>query len=217
MQSPNGCCFLIIPTKVAGMFKTVMSMLQKDKFMVKTPGTCRRISVLWMKHSSTNKLDNNEMIATTTMNKAKMISAKSMSHSRKSSVALPAPVVADKNLESTMVPRRSPPRQVLAFIPVKSSCVRAPPAAAVLSKFLERYPACWTQQPPSLCELTDCFPLPSDRCTCDAPQSETRRGCRVFQQLRQFKLHAGEAVNRQSDLRGAEEDRGGETHVWLHE
>lgn len=71
--------------------------------MVKTPGTCRRISVLWTKHSSTNKLDNSETIATTTMNKAKMISAKSMSHSRKSTRTLPAPVVANENFKSTMV------------------------------------------------------------------------------------------------------------------
>lgn len=80
--------------------------------MVKTPGTWRRISVLWMKHSSTNKLDNSETTATTMMNKAKRISAKSMSHSRKSALGLPAPVVGNKHLQSTMVNRRSSLQQL---------------------------------------------------------------------------------------------------------
>lgn len=70
--------------------------------MVKTPGTCRRISLLCTKHSSTNKLDNSETSATTTMNKAKRLSAKSMSQSRKSVLE-----VDDERSEPTMVPPSS--------------------------------------------------------------------------------------------------------------
>lgn len=81
-QSPKGCWCFTIPIKVDGMFRTEISMLQNDKFMVNTPGTCRRISLLWMKHSNTSKFDNKETIATTTMNKANRISAKSISHFR---------------------------------------------------------------------------------------------------------------------------------------
>ena len=78
-------------------------MLQKDKFMVKIPGTCRRISVLWTKHSSTSKFDNNDTIATTTINNAKIISAKSISHFRKSTLGVPAPVIDKQELKSFMV------------------------------------------------------------------------------------------------------------------
>lgn len=102
-QSPKGCWSRIIPTKVAGMFKTVMRMLQKDKFMVKTPGTCRRISVLWTKHSSTNKFDNSETTPTTTIKSTKRISAKSMSHSGKRLLRLPAHAVDEEHLKPTMV------------------------------------------------------------------------------------------------------------------
>lgn len=70
--------------------------------MVNTPGTCRRISVLWTKHSSTNKLDKSETTATTTMKKAQMISAKSMSHSRECAPGLP---VDKERLSPTMVTR----------------------------------------------------------------------------------------------------------------
>lgn len=81
-QSPKGCWCFTIPIKVDGMFRTEISMLQNDKFMVNTPGTCRRISLLWTKHSNTSKFDNKETIATTTTNNANRISAKSISHFR---------------------------------------------------------------------------------------------------------------------------------------
>lgn len=98
--------------------------------MVKTPGTCRRISVLWTKHSSTNKFDSSETTATTTMNKAKMISAKSMSHSGKSAVGLPAPVVDGERLKSTMVTRRSSLQRINLNLNPRVSA-----RAAVLSNF----------------------------------------------------------------------------------
>ena len=90
--------------------------------MVKTPGTCRRISVLCTKHSSTNKLDNSDTTATTTMNKAKRMSAKSMSHSGAAARGLPAPAVDNEHLETTMAARRAPLLQrIQRFIPIRSA------------------------------------------------------------------------------------------------
>jgi hypothetical protein len=132
-QSPKGWWFLTIPTNVDGMFKRVISMLQKDRFMMNIPGTCRRISVLWTKHSSTSKFDNNETIATTIMNNAKIISTKSMSHFEKSTCVLHTPV-NNKHVISTMI--------APSFISSWSSLQNGTPAGLAVSKLVERCPEC---------------------------------------------------------------------------
>lgn len=94
--------------------------------MVKTPGTCRRISVLWTKHSSTNKFDNSETTPTTTIKSAKRISAKSMSHSGKRPLGLPAHAVDDEHLNPTMVLSAGSSAALDNVTSAPSASVRAP-------------------------------------------------------------------------------------------
>lgn len=139
--------------------------------MVKTPGTCRRISVLWTKHSSTNKFDNSETTATTTMNKAKRISAKSMSHSGKCPLGLP--VVDVKHLKSTMVTRRSSPQ----LLPKNSFQLnpRASTRAAVLSQLPRALSSVLNRAAAiTLLELTDYSPI-------DSRQIQESKRCEVKQ------------------------------------
>lgn len=79
-----------------------------------------------------------------------------MSHSRKSTLRLPAPSVDNKHLKSTMIARLSSLQQLLQ---INFNKILVRPRASVLSNFRERCPACWTEQPPpSLHHFTGYFP-----------------------------------------------------------
>lgn len=66
-KSPKGFALLATPRKVAGMLIIARRTLEKERFMMKSPGTWDLNSELWVKHSSTDKFVINETTVITTM------------------------------------------------------------------------------------------------------------------------------------------------------